>query len=148
MYRFNAVSPFSPFSGPFAGMDLLFDAMLPRPASKTGPRVASRGVSLRVRDEEQAYVLTAALPGIDAEQLELQVGEDWIEIAAKRELAVPEGYEALRRERSGYAFKRRLQLPKRVDTEAVKASFEAGVLTIEAPKRGESSPRQIAIEAA
>ena len=96
MHRFNP-------NDHFRTMDMLFDAILP-PAGRRTTHFARKPGKLSLEDGEQAFTLRAELPGLDAAQLELEVGEDWIEIKAKREVAIREGYEPLRRERVGYEF--------------------------------------------
>jgi len=130
----------------FRTMDMLFDAIMPsnRRATPFG-RKPSR---LSVEHNEGGFVLEAELPGLSPEQLELSVGSDWIEIAAKRELDLPEGYTAIRRERSAYGFERRIKLPARVNTEGVEAKLRDGVLTVVLPKQDAAQPRQVRIEAA
>ncbi len=131
------------FNDPFRTMDMLFDAM--RPAARS-----SRGApnKQRVDDEERAFVLRADLPGGTSEQLEVKVGEDWVEIAARRKLATPEGYEARHREREGFAISRRVRLPKRIDPEGVEAKLVDGSLELTLPKHASAQPRRITIQAA
>jgi HSP20 family protein len=51
----------------------------------------------------------------------------------------------LRIERSYGAFSRSFSLPNTVNTEAIKAEYKNGVLTVELPKRAESKPKQVKI---
>jgi HSP20 family protein len=139
MHRFNP-------SDHFRTMDMLFDAIMP-----PGPRATHshrKPARLSLEDGEAAFTLRAELPGLAAEALELSVGEDWIELSAKRETSVPEGYTALRRERNSYELERRINLPKRIDGEKVEATLRDGVLTVTLPKHASVQPRQIAIKAA
>lgn len=130
----------------FRTMDMLFDAIMP--PGRRATHFVRKPARVSLDDGEQAFTVRAELPGLKAEQLELSVGEDWIEFSAKRELTAPEGYTALRRERSPYVFERRVNLPKRIDGEKVEAQLRDGVLTITLPKHASVQPRQIAIQAA
>jgi HSP20 family protein len=103
---------------------------------------------LSLEEGEQAFTLRAELPGLDPAKLELSVGDEWIELSAKRETKAPEGYTALRRERSNYEFERRINLPKRIDADKVEATLRDGVLTVTLPKHAAAQPRQISIKAA
>ena len=130
----------------FRTMDMLFDAIMP-----TGRRTthfARKPARMSVAHNEAEFVLSAELPGLDPEQLELSVGYDWIEISAKRELDVPEGYKAIRRERSSYGFERRINLSAPIDADAVEAKFDKGVLRVTLPKQAKAKPRSITIKAA
>ena len=51
----------------------------------------------------------------------------------------------LRVERSYGSFSRSFSLPTTVNTEAIKAEYKNGVLTVELPKRAESKPKQVKI---
>jgi HSP20 family protein len=130
----------------FRTMDMLFDAIMP-----PGPRATHftrKPARLSLDDGEQAFTLRAELPGLAPDALQLSVGDDWIELSVKRELQVPEGYVPLRRERSAYEFERRINLPKRIDTDKVQATLRDGLLTVTAPKHVSVQPRQIEIKAA
>jgi HSP20 family protein len=140
MHRFNPTDH-------FRTMDMLFDAIMP-PAGRRATHFARKPGKISLEDGEQAFTLRAELPGLDPERLELSVGEDWIELSAKREVNVPEGYEPLRRERGGYEFSRRITLPKRVDGDNVEAELRDGLLVVTLPKHASAQPRQITIKAA
>lgn len=130
----------------FRTMDMLFDALMP-----TGRRATHFGrkpARSRLSHNEEGFVLEAELPGMAPDQLELSVGADFIEIKATRALELPEGYTAIRSERSGYSFERRINLPTRIDVDAVEAKLSEGVLSVTLPKYAAVQPRQIAIKAA
>lgn len=130
----------------FRTMDMLFDAIMP-----PGPRATHftrKPARLSLDDGEQAFTLRAELPGLAPDTLQLSVGDDWIELSVKRDLQIPEGYVPLRRERSAYEFERRINLPKRIDTDKVTATLRDGLLTVTAPKHASVQPRQIEIKAA
>lgn len=130
----------------FRTMDMLFDAIMP-----PGPRATHftrKPARLSLDDTEQAFTLRAELPGLAPDTLQLSVGDDWIELSVKRDLQIPEGYVPLRRERSAYEFERRINLPKRIDTDKVTATLRDGLLTVTAPKHASVQPRQIEIKAA
>ena len=130
----------------FRTMGMLFDAIMP-----PGPRATHftrKPARLSLDDGEQAFTLRAELPGHPPDTLQLSAGDDWIELSVKRDLQIPEGYVPLRRERSAYEFERRINLPKRIDTDKVTATLRDGLLTVTAPKHASVQPRQIEIKAA
>ena len=90
----------------FRTMDMLFDALMP--TGRRATHFARKPARSRLTHHEDRFVLEAELPGLSADQLELEVGPDFIELSAKRELEIPEGYTAIRSERSGYSFERRI----------------------------------------
>lgn len=139
IHRFNP-------SDHFRTMDMLFDAVMP--ARRSSTNFVRKSARLSLSEAEDNFTLRAELPGLTPDQLELSVGEDWLELRAKREIELPEGYTALRRERGSYALERRVNLPRRVDGDEVEAKLSEGVLTVTLPKHASAQPRQIAIEAA
>lgn len=135
---------------PFRSMELFFDAMrtptLRRAATPT--LVIRKPGVVQIREQDESFVLSAELPGIAPEGLELAVGDDWIELRATREPSVPEGFVPVRRERSSYQLVRRFTLPKRIASERVEATLREGVLTVTLAKLVDASPRTIAVKAA
>ena len=132
---------------PFRTMDLMLDGLFPElhtPVRRT--RIPRRAKELR--EEGEGYVFELAMPGLRDEQLDIEVGEDFLTVKASRELRVPEGFELRRRERSGFDFERRYQLPDRVDVDGVEAKLERGILRINLPKHASEKPRKIAIRSA
>ena len=127
-------------------MDMLFDAFMP--PGRRSTHFVRKPARVTLEEGEQAFTLRAELPGLAPEELELSVGEDWIELVAKRETDLPEGYTMLRRERGAYEFQRRVNLSKRIENAEVEAKLRDGVLTITLPKHVSAQPRQITIKAA
>ncbi len=148
LHRIHTADPFRPLA--FGPMDLFFDAMraptLRRVASPS--RVVRNPGGASLREEDDRFVLSAELPGIAPEGLEITVGDDWIELRAKRELTLPEGFKPLRRERADYQLARRFTLPKRIASEGVEATLREGVLSVTLPKHAAAGPRTIAVKAA
>lgn len=105
-------------------------------------------VAVDVVETDEAYIVTADLPGYDHDEIEVTLHERTLELEAEREVDVEENVERyLRRERRRQSVSRRLTLPEAVDEEGVTASYEDGVLTVELPKRfDDDESRQIDIE--
>jgi len=101
-----------------------------------------------IKEEEDKLVVTTDLPGINKEDVEINLKEDMLEISAKsgREKETEEeGY--LRRERAYTRFYRAVRLPTSVKDEGSTAKMENGVLTITLPKLKLGEPaKKIAIE--
>ncbi len=123
-------------------VDDVFRELFPTPKA----RPTRRGFTVHETDE--AFSLKAALPGLSPEDLSLEVAEGRLKLSASRSNEAPEGYRALRRERSNVAFERSFQLGHKVDPEGIEAAFENGILTVTLPKRAEQKARQITISAA
>lgn len=93
--------------------------------------------------------VTAELPGVAPEDLDISVKNNVLTIAGERKPPEAEGDATwLRRERAYGRFSRIVQLPFRVDRDRVEARFENGVLQIELHRPEEDKPRRIDIRAA
>jgi len=91
-----------------------------------------------VLETEDAYLLFAELPGVTREDIQLQVRERRLELTGRRQ-PLPENRSFLRMERSYGPFRRNFDLDVAVDTDAISASFERGILRIEVPKKAPST---------
>jgi HSP20 family protein len=100
-----------------------------------------------MHQDDDAYHVTAELPGFTEKDIKLDVHQGVITVSGKRAVNVPEGFRASHRERSVVKFSRSLRLPDQVDAERVKANLKDGILAVELPKRPEVKPRQIPIQA-
>ena len=124
----------------FDAMDRLFEVLAPPMPAKLRGHARDR-----LTRTEHGFRLLAKLPGIRAEDIELEVGEDHLEIRAKRELAVPEGFQLVRRECSDYNLDRHYALPEFVDLDAVEATMTNGMLVVELPVRAKAEIKRITI---
>jgi HSP20 family protein len=105
--------------------------------------------AMNVWTGEEGVVLTAELPGVTPEDIDISVVGDTVTVTGTRrppELKENERYH--RRERGFGRFSRTFQLPCMVDADAVGAVFEKGVLNISLPRAEEDKPKKIAIKAA
>ena len=109
-------------------------------AGQQAARPATMPVS--IRDDNDAYVLTALVPGLKAEDLTIQVLEDVVSI----EGAVPENQgEFLLQELPTGPFRRELRLPAPLDANSVEAKIADGVLTVRLPKAESARPKSIKV---
>jgi HSP20 family protein len=99
-----------------------------------------------IYETENELVLKADLPDINEKDLDVRVENNMLTIRGERkfEQKVKED-NYLRIERTYGAFSRSFGLPNTVDTEAIKAEYKNGVLTVELPKRAESKPKQVKV---
>ncbi len=105
-----------------------------------------RAPAIDVRDDGAELVVTAELPGVSKEDLEIRATADGLEIKAEAQGAREErddGY--VYRERSYAGFYRNLSLPANVAPEKVVATLENGVLEIRLPKQ-EPTPAPKAVK--
>lgn len=98
-----------------------------------------------VRVEENNYVISAFLPGINPEDLDIQVVNDTITIKGEIKLDRNEGEHYLIAERPSGRFCRVIELPDELDSDKAEADLKNGVLTLNVPKSEMARPRKIKI---
>ncbi len=101
-----------------------------------------------VVDTEDAVEVTASLPGVKADDVDISITGKNLTIKgeAKAEEEVEEA-NYYRKERRFGSFQRTLRLPVRVEAEKAKATFENGVLKLELPKASDVKPQTIEVKA-
>lgn len=102
-------------------------------------------------EKENAYEVTAELPGIEEKNIEVKLAEGALTIKGeKREEKEEKKKDYYLHERHFGSFERRFAVPEGVDTDKIEASFKKGVLTITLPKTPEAraSVKKIEVKAA
>jgi HSP20 family protein len=129
-------------------MDRLFEESFIRPNGWNGLAAGQFAVPVDLWDTKDAFQLRADLPGVTAEQLEINATSDSISIGGevKAHADVSEnGW--LRQERRVGKFQRAFTLPMAIDPTKVEATFENGVLQLVLPKAENVKPRMIKVNA-
>lgn len=128
-------------------MNALFNTLTP-------PRLRSEDLSrelqapyARWQNTDEALVLTLDVPGVRADDIDVQVHDNALTVAVRRDNHAPEGYEAHRRERTAWNWSRLYNLPRDVDGHEATASLADGVFTLSLPRRPETKPRRITVTA-
>ena len=102
--------------------------------------------AFEVRENKDAYVFKADLPGIKPEDLEVSLTGNRLAIAGKREHEKEAKNDTFYTyERSYGTFSRAFTLPDGIDPAHVKSELKDGVLTIAVPKKPEAQPKRIPI---
>lgn len=113
------------------------------------PQANSDGLAFNIYRNDKGSVVTAELPGINANSLEISVSGDAVTIQGQRVAEQnPEGARVQRRERAGGEFKRTLKLPYRVDAGRTEAVYQRGVLSVTLPAVEDEKPHQITVKSA
>jgi HSP20 family protein len=100
-------------------------------------------------EEDQAIRITAEIPGVHAEDVKLTVENNVLTIQGTKQQVAEERTDRVHRyERTYGAFERSFTLPTTVDPNAIKATYENGVLTVTLPKVEKAKPRQIEVQVA
>lgn len=100
-----------------------------------------------VLDRDKEIVVTADMPGVDKNDIRINVKNDTLEISAEKKMekeTKEEGY--IRRERGYDRFYRSIRLPSGVDESKADAKFNNGVLEITLPKTGTAKSKYIQVK--
>ena len=113
-----------------------------------GSTAISRFPALNVWGNADQVVVTAELPGLQVEDLDISVVNNQLTIKGERKSDKPaEDAVCHRNERGVGAFVRTVRLPFAVENDKVGAKYENGVLTITLPRQEATKPKRIEIKA-
>lgn len=93
-----------------------------------------------------AFMLSARLPGVSADQIRLSVSGTAVTLEGQRGPLVIEGAKPILRERFYGQFRKNIDLPEPIHEEEVKAQYTDGILQVTLPKRRQLHPRTISIQ--
>lgn len=115
--------------------------------SSAGQKTTQDYPAVNIWEKNGASIVTAELPGIDPEKMDITVSGDVLSLAGT---AVKENFDKgetyLRQERGIGNFKRNIQLPYQVDAKAVEAKYEKGILMVTLPRIKEDLPKKIKLK--
>lgn len=105
--------------------------------------------AMNVWTNEDGLVITAEVPGVSADDIDISVVGDTLTLRGVRSPdPVGEGSRYHRQERGYGKFTRTLQLPFPVKVDDIEATFRNGVLNIRMPRAEEDKPRKISVKTA
>ncbi|PYU05325.1 MAG: molecular chaperone [Acidobacteria bacterium] len=135
-----------PFRGnsPEAQMNRLFSDFFGRAFQEQN--LTTWAPAVDIYEGEHELVVKADLPDVKPEDLDIRVENNILTIRGERKFekkADEKNY--LRVERAYGSFARSFSLANTVNTEAIKADYRDGVLTLSIPKREEAKPKQIKV---
>lgn len=111
-------------------MDRYFSE-LPEPLQKF-----TRNITCDMDDQGDKFVITADLPGMEKDEVNINVLDSQIEISAEHKESKDEkDKDYVRRERSHVKYYRSLELPEEIIGTKVQAKMTNGILTVEMPKK-------------
>ncbi len=99
-------------------------------------------LDVNVQEEDDAFVLSAMVPSLNAEDLNIQVLDDVVRIEGEYK---KDDNEYLMQELPSGSFQRTLRLPTALDAEKVEARITDGVLSLRLPKAESAKPRKIKV---
>ena len=141
----TAISRFEPFRGTLQDQ---FNRLF-HEAWERNPQDASLTTwapAVDIYETEQELVVKADIPEIKPEELDIRVENNILTIRGERKFEKKVNEDNyLRVERTYGSFARSFSLANTVNTEAIKADYNNGVLTLSIPKREEAKPKQIKV---
>ena len=126
----------------------LFHQHFDQPYEETQAAAGSWSPLVDVFEDNEGITLKVELPEVDANDVDIQLEGNALTLRGERKLENGDKQEGYHRvERSYGAFSRRFTLPSTVETGTVTAQSRDGVLRIFLPKKAETKPRQIKVQA-
>jgi HSP20 family protein len=126
-----------PFTQLRTEVDRLFEGFPFRMPSLNWRGLAFAVPAIDMSETKKAYKITAELPGLDPDEVEVTVDQGILRIAGEKKEERDEEEQGYRlSERSYGAFERALTLPTAADPNKISAKFKNGVLTIIVAKDG------------
>ncbi len=102
-----------------------------------------------IREEDKRFMILVDVPGVDPSEIEVSMDKSILTIKGERKVDSEEnGSKLTRQERVYGTFHRRFALPESADADSISAHGKHGVLEISIPKKPETTPRRITINAA
>lgn len=103
--------------------------------------------SVDIKEEKDAYVLVADVPGVDPKDIDISLEDGVLMVKGERkDERADEGEGYTRTERVYGNFYRRFTLPDTADAENISAKTEHGVLKLRIPKKEKALPKRITVE--
>lgn len=100
-----------------------------------------------ISETENGYEIRAELPGVSEDDVNVSVTDNVLTVKGeKRQEEETEGKNYHRVERRYGSFQRSFSLPRHIETDAIKAKFKEGVLTLGIPKAEVAKPTEIPIK--
>ncbi len=103
--------------------------------------------ALDIYEEEDKVVIEAEIPGVNKEDIKINVEDNVLTIKAEKKKEEKVKDKDIIYEEIAYGmYAREIELPHTVDTEKIEAVYENGVLKISLPKKEEVKPKQIEVK--
>jgi HSP20 family protein len=132
---------------PFAAsFDDLLRGWLVRPAVRQQP--ATRAIRFDVAEQENGYVVSAELPGVKKDEIQVEIDGARVTISAesKAQNETRDGEKVVYSERDSGKAVRSFELGTEIDDGASTAKYEDGILTLTLPKKAAPSRKLLAIQ--
>ncbi len=107
---------------------------------------ADRGFRADVKEKDDEFLIEAEMPGMEKDNINLEINEDYLTITAKNEESNEEkGDNYIRRERRRGTYSRSFYLDN-VNEDEIKAEYDDGILKVHLPKKEKTSVKSRTID--
>jgi len=154
----HEVTPYEAHVSPFSLINRFFDDDFLDPFTMLSPSlfgnrrlstVSSVFPKVDVSETDDEIRVVANIPGIDPDNLNIEVGEDYLSLSGKIESEIKHEDargKVYRYERERGEFRREFALPARVNADSISAKAKNGVLTITLPKSEQEKKHTVKVE--
>ncbi|GGY02500.1 hypothetical protein GCM10007160_32880 [Litchfieldella qijiaojingensis] len=101
-----------------------------------------------IYEEDNALHIIADMPGVKREGLSIEVDNNVLSLEGEIQIEMPEGISATYAEIRAQRYARRFTLSHEIDTDAIEAKVDNGVLHLVLPKKDTHRSRRIDVKAA
>lgn len=102
--------------------------------------------STDVKETETAFELSFALPGMEKEEVKIELKDNRLTVSGERKFTKEENNVRYHRVENRYgSFSRSFLMPENIKTDGIEANFKNGVLTVTLPKMEQAQPKTITI---
>jgi HSP20 family protein len=134
-------------------MNQMFDRVFGRRGAgagrEAGLTTAAWAPAVDIAEDKGAYVVTAEVPGIKPEDLQVTLEDGLLTIQGERRMEEESSDRQYHRvERRFGSFRRSITLPSQVQADAIEASYSDGVLQVLVPKAESAKPKKITVRPA
>jgi HSP20 family protein len=103
-------------------------------------------IPMDIIEEKDAFVIYATLPGLKAEDVDIEIVDNTVEIRGEFKQEADEEINFLRRERPTGSFQRSLRFGTKLEATKADAQLVDGILTLRVPKVEEALPKTIKVK--
>jgi HSP20 family protein len=128
-----------------AGLREAMNRLIEESMAENTPAERELLLAVDVIAQDDDYVLTAFVPGLEAEDLSLEILNNTVSLRGEFKSEEKEGVKYLTSELPSGRFSRVVSLPTALDPAKVEATIKNGVLTLRLPKAEAHRPKAIKI---
>ncbi len=129
----------------FRNMRQAMDRMMEEGLAEANPDSREMQLAVDVQTNDDAYMLTAFVPGLSADELDIEILNNTVTIRGELKSTGKEEVKYLLCELPAGSFSRTITLPTSVDPAKTEASIQNGILTLSIPKAEAHRPKSIKV---